>query len=124
MVLTGLMKQEGFREFLAGPSLGIEVHDQDRKPSQPVAFGPSSGFKQEAGSSAHFGVAHLSLSELLTDQRKLEVQLQIRRCPPPQRMGAADTQALPPGDYVGANSTLKVRLVNLPGEQELGFGIW
>lgn len=114
VVLTGLMKQEEFREFLAGPPLEIEVHDRDRKTAgAPVTLGPNSGFTQETGSSS-FGIAHLSLSELLTAQKRMEVQLQIRSCPPPQcsrdRPGAANTQALPQGDYVGANSALKVRI--------------
>lgn len=51
------------REFLAGPALEVEVHDQDRKTEQPpVTFGPSSGLKQKTGASS-FGIAHLSLSE-------------------------------------------------------------
>lgn len=114
VVLTGLMNQEEFREFLAGPPLEIEVHDRDRKTERPpVTLGPSSGLKQKTGSGS-FGIAHLSLSQLLTGQKRMEAQLQIKHCPPPQAArdstGAANTQALPQGDYVGANSALKVRI--------------
>lgn len=114
VVLTGLMKQQEFREFLAGPPLEIEVHDRDRKAEPaPGTPGPSAGFSQETGTSS-LGIAHLSLSELLTAQTRMEVQLQIRGRPPPRRSrgrpGAANTQSLPRGDYLGANSALKVRI--------------
>lgn len=122
VVLTGLLKQEEFREFLSGPPLEIEVHDRDRKPEPspetPVTLGPDSHrLKQKTSGASAFGIAHLSLSELLTGQKRMEVNVPIKRCPPSQSardntgtLGAAHTQAMPQGDYVGANSVLKVKI--------------
>ncbi|TNM88322.1 hypothetical protein fugu_004576 [Takifugu bimaculatus] len=119
VVLTGLMNQDELREFLSGPPLEIEVHDRDRKGPEPAGtFGPdSSHLKPKPTGTSSFGVAHLSLCELLNSQRRMEVHLPIRCCPPPQRRpghrgvpGAAPPWDVPRGDYVGANAGLKVKI--------------
>lgn len=119
VVLTGLMNQEELREFLSGPPLEIEVHDRDRKVPEPAErFGPdSSRLKPKPTGTSSFGIAHLSLCELLNSQRRVEVHLPIKCCPPPQRRparggvaGAASPWDVPRGDYVGANAGLKVKI--------------
>ncbi|XP_029683379.1 uncharacterized protein FLJ43738 isoform X2 [Takifugu rubripes] len=119
VVLTGLMNKDELREFLSGPPLEIEVHDRDRKGPEPAgAFGPDGGhLKPKPTGTSSFGVAHLSLCELLNSQRRMEVHLPIRCCPPPQRRpahrgvpGAASPWDVPRGDYVGANAGLKVKI--------------
>lgn len=119
VVLTGLMNQDELREFLSGPPLEIEVHDRDRKGPEPAGtFGPDgSHLKPKPTGTSSFGVAHLSLCELLNSQRRMEVHLPIRCCPPPQRRpahrgvrGAASPWDVPRGDYVGANAGLKVKI--------------
>lgn len=131
--LTGLMNQEELREFLSGPPLEIEVHDRDRKsPEAAEAFGPdSSRLKPKPTGIGPFGIAHLSLSELLTSQRRMEVHLPIKCCPPPQRApgarrasGAAPPWDVPRGDYVRANSGLKVKIqIMCPLTKGTGCGL-
>lgn len=119
VVLTGLMNQGELREFLSGPPLEIEVHDRDRKGPEPAETpGPdSSHFKPKPTGTSSFGIAHLSLCELLNSQGRMEVHLPIKCCPPPRRRpahsrapGAASSWDVPRGDYVGANAGLKVKL--------------
>lgn len=110
-----MMDQGELREFLSGPPLEIEVHDRDRAgPGPAETLGPDSGgLKPQPTGTSSFGVAHLSLSELLSGQRRMEVHLPIKCCPPPQRRpapGAATPWDVPRGDYVGGNAGLKVRI--------------
>lgn len=117
VVLTGLMNQAELREFLSGPPLEIEVHDRDRKGPEPAGtFGPDSSHLRPKPTGS-FGIAHLSLWKLLNSQRRIEARLPIKYCPPPPRRpghgrapGAASPRDVPPGDYVGANAGLKVKI--------------
>lgn len=119
VVLTGLMNQEELREFLSGPPLEIEVHDRDRKGPEPAeTLGPDGSHLTPTPTGIGcFGIAHLSLCELLDGQRRSEVHLPIKCCPPPQRgpgrrgaAGAAPPWDVPRGDYVGGNAGLKVKI--------------
>lgn len=111
VVLTGLMDQEELREFLSGPPLEIEVHDRDRGGPEPAGTsGPDGGrLKPKPAGTSSFGIAHLSLCELLNSRRRMEVHLPIKCCPPPQRRPAPGADA-PRGDYLGANAGLKVKV--------------
>lgn len=132
VVLTGLMNQEELREFLSGPPLEIEVHDRDRKSQQSPEVGAAFGrSKPKTSGFSSFGIARLSLSEMLTGQRRMEVHLPIRCCPPPQcardstsASGAATPWAIPRGDYARANAGLKVKIeIMCPITKETSCGL-
>lgn len=119
------MSSEELRELLTGPPLEIEVHDRDRKipnaHKSPFAeqTGPRSvptRFKRKTNAWNSYGVARINLSELLLGKRRLQLDLQIKRSPPPQnlnrkrRKGAcgASLDSMPQGHYFDSN--LKVRV--------------
>ncbi|CAL9703796.1 unnamed protein product [Knipowitschia caucasica] len=101
VILTGLLNPQDLHEFLSGPPMQIEVHDRDRKPAR-CGLGGQTRKKKEPFDS--YGVAGLSLSELLLGATDLKVCLPIRGCRPDL------DPSVPPGPYVDANSQLRVRV--------------
>ncbi|XP_075995967.1 uncharacterized protein cfap92 [Genypterus blacodes] len=127
VVLVGLMSSVDLLELLTGPPLEIEVHDRDRKLANPrktpAQFEEQSGpcsvrrrFKRKTNACNSYGVARINLSELLLGKRRLQLDLQIKRSPPPQNLNrkrrkaacGASTDSMPQGHYFDSN--LKVRI--------------
>uniref|UniRef100_A0ABM5FK60 Uncharacterized protein CFAP92 isoform X6 n=1 Tax=Pogona vitticeps TaxID=103695 RepID=A0ABM5FK60_9SAUR len=143
-LLAGTIKTE-LSEYLRGPPLEIEVHDRDKKMEaikvKPSLFGEEPGdskishlntvasryllqnrFSEEIRHP--FGVAKISLADLLLGEKTLNFYAPIQNCSVPdsafcqgesifqKARGVDDSQALqlPMGHYVNSESYLKVRV--------------
>uniref|UniRef100_A0A4W3I7Q9 DUF4550 domain-containing protein n=1 Tax=Callorhinchus milii TaxID=7868 RepID=A0A4W3I7Q9_CALMI len=151
VILTGTVNAARLREYLLGPVLEIEVHDRDRKLRDqlqiPALFGAEpedsklsnvglvsckrtlhNPFTDTNNSWDPFGVAKVSLTELLDGKRVLNMTIPIQGCRSPdpsgsQRdglggrilgvAGAVDGPQdvpLPMGHYLESNAQLKLRV--------------
>nr|XP_020654135.1 uncharacterized protein KIAA1257 homolog isoform X3 [Pogona vitticeps]XP_020654136.1 uncharacterized protein KIAA1257 homolog isoform X3 [Pogona vitticeps] len=144
VILTGTIKTE-LSEYLRGPPLEIEVHDRDKKMEaikvKPSLFGEEPGDSKishlNTVASRHllqnrfseeirhpFGVAKISLADLLLGEKTLNFYAPIQNCSIQdtafcqgesifqKARGVDDSQALqlPMGHYVNSESYLKVRV--------------
>ncbi|XP_068018790.1 uncharacterized protein CFAP92 [Melanerpes formicivorus] len=143
VLLLGTVEPGEVEKYLRGPPVEIEVHDRDRKlahkrakPSvlkdeagEDVGEGSSLGAKPRMSDSCGgkgewhpHGVAKVSLSELLSGQKRLAVRAPILNCSHPsrgpwirggshRRRGAVrDSASLLEAHYLGAGSLLKVEV--------------
>ncbi|XP_077181750.1 uncharacterized protein CFAP92 isoform X2 [Paroedura picta] len=147
VILAGTMIPEELREYLRGPPLEIEVHDRDKKmeniTKKPSLFGEEPGdsklghlnpvtsrytvqntmlFKKEIWHP--YGVAKISLSELLLGEKHLNICVPIHCCSIQDtsictteianwKAKAADSSMpahLPMGHYLDSEAHLKVRI--------------
>ncbi|XP_062829901.1 uncharacterized protein CFAP92 isoform X2 [Anolis carolinensis] len=159
VILIGTLKPEELSEYLRGPPLEIEVHDRDKKmeaiKTKPSLFGEEPGdsklsnlsfsninFRYMLQSSFSeeiwhpYGVARISLVDLLLGEKTLNFIVPIQNCSvqdtavcqgeniAEKDRGGDGSQViqLPMGHYVNAESHLKVRVeitVPLSPEDEL-----
>ncbi|ESO89848.1 hypothetical protein LOTGIDRAFT_124357 [Lottia gigantea] len=141
VVLLGHLEKSELREFLNGPALEIEVHDRDRKNQEiklkPTLFGDdledekisnvgTVASRRTVHNPFHgrnkpwdpYGVAKVSLSELLLGHRYLHLKIPIHNCQLPDVLGnnynkngriVVETP-LPAGHYLHHNSMLKIKI--------------
>ncbi|XP_015262916.1 PREDICTED: uncharacterized protein KIAA1257 homolog [Gekko japonicus] len=159
VILAGTMVPQELREYLRGPPLEIEVHDRDKKmeniTKKPSLFGDEPGDRQLAHLNPitsrymvqnsmiskkeiwhPYGVAKVSLTELLLGEKHLNICVPIQCCSVQDtsictaedfswKPRAADSSLpahLPMGHYLDSGAHLKVRIeisVPLSPEDEI-----
>ncbi|XP_060119597.1 uncharacterized protein FLJ43738-like [Heteronotia binoei] len=154
VILAGTMVPQELREYLRGPPLEIEVHDRDKRMEaimkKPSLFGDEPGDRAVTYLSPvtsrymvqiqnsmiakeeiwhPYGVAKISLTELLLGEKHLNICVPIQCCSIQDRSispadnfswksGAADSSLgahLPMGHYLDSEAHLKVRVeISIP----------
>ncbi|XP_029768431.1 uncharacterized protein KIAA1257 homolog [Terrapene carolina triunguis] len=150
VILTGTISPGELREYFRGPPLEIEVHDRDRKMAEdikkPSLFGDElddgklsnvglvsykhtayNPFTEKDNLWHPYGVAKVSLTDLLLGEKYLNISVPIHSCSVPdpgcqkdskteKMMGVLgsvagpQTSPLPMGHYLESDSVLKVRV--------------
>ncbi|XP_067854781.1 uncharacterized protein cfap92 isoform X2 [Heptranchias perlo] len=151
VILTGTINPDKLKEYLRGPALEIEIHDRDRKlelQSQPPAlFGSEpedtklsnvglvsskrtvhDPFTDTKKSWDPYGIAKLTLSDLVYGEKCLNIAIAIQNSSSPDPIGyrtdgldrrilgvagavdGPDDCPLPKGHYLESNSLLNVRV--------------
>lgn len=152
MILAGTMVPQELREYLQGPPLEIEVHDRDKTMEairkKPSLFGDQPGDKKLSNLTPvtskymvqssmidykeiqhPYGVAKISLTELLLGEQHLNISAPIQCCPVQDtgtctaentnlKSKAADSSLpahVPAGHYLDSGAHLKVRIeISIP----------
>uniref|UniRef100_A0A452HNF2 DUF4550 domain-containing protein n=1 Tax=Gopherus agassizii TaxID=38772 RepID=A0A452HNF2_9SAUR len=150
VILTGTISPGELREYFRGPPLEIEVHDRDRKMAKDIKKPSLFGEEQDDGKLSNvgfvsykhtaynpftekdnlwhpYGVAKVSLTDLLLGEKYLNISVPIHSCSVPDPgyqkdsktekiMGVLGSVAgpqsspLPMGHYLESDSVLKVRV--------------
>ncbi|XP_025041792.2 uncharacterized protein CFAP92 [Pelodiscus sinensis] len=151
VILTGTINPEKLREYFRGPPLEIEVHDRDRKMAEDIKKASLFGDEQDDGKLSNvgllsckhtaynpftekdnlwhpYGVAKVSLTDLLLGEKYLNITVPIHSCSVPDptvyqkdnktekntgilgSMAGSQTSPLPMGHYLESNSVLKLRV--------------
>uniref|UniRef100_A0A8C0IYK6 Cilia and flagella associated protein 92 (putative) n=1 Tax=Chelonoidis abingdonii TaxID=106734 RepID=A0A8C0IYK6_CHEAB len=150
VILTGTISPGELREYFRGPPLEIEVHDRDRKMAEDIKTPSLFGEDQDDGKLSNvgfvsykhtaynpftekdnlwhpYGVAKVSLTDLLLGKKYLNISVPIHSCSVPypgdqkdskteKIMGVLGSVAgpqsspLPVGHYLESDSVLKVRV--------------
>ncbi|XP_074862004.1 uncharacterized protein CFAP92 [Carettochelys insculpta] len=152
VILTGTINPGELHEYFRGLPLEIEVHDRDRKRAEDIKKPSLFGDEENDGKLSHvglvsckqtfdspltekdnlwhpYGVAKVSLSDLLLGEKYLNITAPIHSCPVPDPTifqkdsktekimgvitGSVDgpqTSPLPMGHYLESDSVLKVRV--------------
>nr|XP_042713360.1 uncharacterized protein KIAA1257 homolog isoform X2 [Chrysemys picta bellii] len=150
VILTGTISPGELREYFRGPPLEIEVHDRDRKMAEDIKKPSLFGDEQDDGELSNvglvsykhtaynpftekdnlwhpYGVAKVSLTDLLLGEKYLNISVPIHSCSVPdpgcqkdskteKMMGVLgsvagpQTSPLPMGHYLESDSVLKVRV--------------
>ncbi|XP_048347727.1 uncharacterized protein CFAP92 isoform X2 [Sphaerodactylus townsendi] len=153
VILAGTMETQELREYLRGPPLEIEVHDRDKKietiTKKPSLFGDELGDSRLAHLHSPtmvqnsvtgkekiwhpYGVAKISLTELLLGEKHLNICVPIHCCSVqdtsicPTENANAKSRAtggswpaqLPMGHYLDTEAHLKVRVdISIPLDSE------
>ncbi|VTJ89879.1 Hypothetical predicted protein [Marmota monax] len=138
VICLGAIHPSDLREYLEGPPMVVEVHDRDRKSDEsscrPTLFGEepldSHGNIQSFISSKEtednpfqpqnktwdsHGVTRVSFMDLFLGHKYLNLVVPIQRCEPKATPGLQGSQCrrhnlMPAGNYLEANSLLKLRV--------------
>nr|XP_020139128.1 uncharacterized protein FLJ43738-like [Microcebus murinus] len=149
VIFLGAVSPRDLREYLEGPPLLVEVHDRDRRSEEcsrkPALFGDdpldpylnsqrlastreteANPFQSQDAMWDPYGVARVSLADLLLGHRYLNLAVPIHTCeagPPPGTGGGGEAGRgrrlppdgahhgpMPPGHYIEAHATLKLRV--------------
>ncbi|CAM4586061.1 unnamed protein product [Lepidochelys olivacea] len=150
VILTGTINPGELHEYFRGPPLEIEVHDRDRKMAEDIKKPSLFGDEQDDGKLSNvglvsrkntvynpftekdnlwhpYGVAKVSLTDLLLGEKYLNISVPIHSCSVPDpgyqkdsktekimgvlgSVAGPQTSPLPMGHYLESDSVLKVRV--------------